>query len=320
MSQSATSLLSARLTLVLAAVLWSAGSFFTRVLTADTPFHLDQPRLTPVQIAFWRGIFAGLALLPLLRRIDIRYQPLMPFMVVCFSVMSGLYLSALGLGNAANAILLQNSAPVWVYLIGVYWLGHTPDSRSLRSTILGMIGAATLVVGNWPTNLSGDEQTAQIQILLMGAGSGLTYAGVVLFLNRLKHESAAWLMVLNLLGSALCLGTFVLLRDGVDSFRDWVFAPTPNQLGFLLVFGVFQMALPYWLFARGLKTVSALEAGIITLLEPILNPVWAYLIAPERETPTRWTWIGGGMLLAALVWRYVPARKRDPSPVAEHAP
>jgi len=69
------------------------------------------------------------------------------------------------------------------------------------------------------------------------------------------------------------------------------------------------MAAPYWLFARGLKTVSAMEAGIITLLEPVLNPIWAYLIAPDRETPTHATFLGGGILLAALIWRYIPARK-----------
>ena len=69
------------------------------------------------------------------------------------------------------------------------------------------------------------------------------------------------------------------------------------------------MAIPYWLFARGLKHVSAQEAGIITLLEPVLNPVWAYLLDPVRDTPTVWTVIGGGTLLGALALKYVP-RKR----------
>jgi drug/metabolite transporter (DMT)-like permease len=229
--------------------------------------------------------------------------------VLCFAIMSGLYLSALGLGNAANAILLQNTATVWVYIIGVYLLKQPSDVRSLRSTILGMLGALIIVGGNWPTHLHGDEQTAQIQILLMAAGSGFTYAGIVLLLHHLKSESAAWLMVLNLLGSAACLGTFVLLQIGFDAFIEWVTAPTWQQLLFLAVFGFVQMAAPYWLFARGLKTVSAMEAGIITLLEPVLNPIWAYLIAPDRETPTHATFLGGGILLAALIWRYIPSRK-----------
>jgi drug/metabolite transporter (DMT)-like permease len=69
-----------------------------------------------------------------------------------------------------------------------------------------------------------------------------------------------------------------------------------------------QMALPYWLFTRALRTVSAQEAAIITLLEPLLNPVWAYLLTPERDTPNMWALVGGWLTLFALVWRYVPVR------------
>jgi len=127
---------------------------------------------------------------------------------------------------------------------------------------------------------------------------------VVLFLNYLKAESSAWLMVLNLVGSAAVLGGVVLARFGWEVFADWFATPTAAQLGFLAVFGFLQMAMAYWLFARSLRAVSPQEAGLITLLEPVLNPVWAYLIAPDRETPTVWTCAGGGVLLLALAWRY----------------
>ncbi len=304
----------ARLSLVLAAVLWSGGSFFTRVLTAPTAFGLNDPPLTPIQIAFWRGLFAGLFLVPLVRRIEFRFRVPMLGMVVCFAVMCGLYLSALGYGSAANAILLQNTAPVWVYLIGVYWLGHRAETGAGQATALAMAGAAVIVLGNWPWNRPPAEQARDIPVLLMGAGSGLTYAGVVLFLGHLKSECPAGLMVLNLLGGTFGIATVVLVRYGADEFATWLSAPSLKQVLFLTAFGVVQMALPYWLFARGLRSVTAQEAGIITLLEPVLNPVWAYLVAPERETPTIWTIAGGGVLLAALAWRYAPRsrlNKRD---------
>jgi DME family drug/metabolite transporter len=303
----------ARLLLVLAAVLWSAGSFFMRVLGEPTAFGLHEPKLSPVQIAFWRGLFAGLILVPLVRPKDVRFRLPMVGMVACFAVMSGLYLSALGLGKAANAILLQNTAPVWVYLIGVYLLGHPADGRALRSTLLAMAGAGVIVAGNWPRDLEPAERTNQIVILLMAAGSGVMYSGVVLFLGHLKAESPAFLMVLNLIGSAACLGTAALtnclLDAGWSGFVGWLTAPTAGQLAFLAVFGAVQMAVPYWLFARGLRVVSAQEAAVITLLEPVLNPVWAYLIAPDKEVPTGWTVAGGLVLLAALAWRYMPRRK-----------
>jgi drug/metabolite transporter (DMT)-like permease len=72
----------------------------------------------------------------------------------------------------------------------------------------------------------------------------------------------------------------------------------------LVFFGVAQMAVPYWLMARGMRVVGAAEAGTLTLLEPMLNPLWTYLISGEQ--PTVPTWIGGAIVLAALAWRYAP--------------
>jgi len=306
----------ARGLLVLAAVLWSSGSLFSRILTEDTGLGLEAPRLTPIQIAFWRGLFAGLSLLPLVRWKQVRVRPSMAAMVACFAAMSGMYVSALVLGNAANAIFLQNTAPVWVYVIGVYVLGHAADSSTFRAMLLAMVGAGVIVVGNWPRHLAGDALTREVEILLMAVGSGFMYALVVLFLNQLKAESPAWLMVLNLVGSAAVLGVVVLARGGWPAFVAWAATPTAAQLGFLAGFGFLQMAMAYWLFARSLRVVSPQEAGLITLLEPVLNPVWAYLIAPDRETPTVWTCVGGGVLLLALAWRYGFRR----SPLSRAAP
>ncbi len=305
----------ARIYLVIAALLWSTGSLFTRLLTEPTSLGLNSPAVTPLQIAFFRGMCAGLILLPLVRPREVRLRPAMIGMVACFGVMSGLYMSALALGPAANAILLQNTAPFWVYLIGVYLLGDLADARSWRAILVGMIGAAVIVVGNWPRGLAPGEQATQVQILLMAAGSGLMYALVVLFLRHLCHESSAWITSLNLIGSATVLASFVLIWEGTEKFATWATALTGRQLVFLAFFGAVQMALPYWLFARGLRAVGTQEAAIITLLEPVLNPLWAYLIAPDRDAPTVWTFVGGSLLLGALGWRYAPVRRRvTPAP------
>jgi drug/metabolite transporter, DME family len=310
MPSSVPSLSQARATLVLAAILWSLGSLFMRLLSEPTVLALHEPRFSPLQIAFYRGLFAGLIVLPLVSRSEIRLTPRMLGMMAIFGLMSALYLSALGLGPAANAIFLQNTAPVWVYLLGVYLLGEAPDRRSWRSILVGMVGAVTIVAGNWPRGLAPEEQEAQAAILLMATGSGMAYAMVVLFLRALRAESAAWLTAINLIGGASVIGFMVLLRQGPEEWLKWVSEPTGQQLLFLVIFGGVQMAAPYWLFTRGLRTVGAQEAGLITLLEPLLNPVWAYLLTPEKETPTIWTALGGGLLLFALAWRYFPFRKR----------
>ena len=143
----------------------------------------------------------------------------------------------------------------------------------------------------------------------MGIGSGATYAGVVLLLRYLKDESAAWLTMLNLLGTAAMLAVYFLFKLGPEGLWDWLTVPTARQFAFLALFGGIQLAAPYVIFARSLRSVGPNEACIITLLEPVLNPVWAYLVDPERETPTWWTVAGGGLLLAALAWRYAPRKK-----------
>src|SRR5262245_8828702 len=106
----------ARAGMVLAAVLWSLGSVFMRLLQRDLHLGLDEPKLSALQIAFYRGLFGGLFMLALVRRGQFTFRPMMIVMVVTFTVMSGLYLSALGQGAAANAIFLQNTSPVWVFL------------------------------------------------------------------------------------------------------------------------------------------------------------------------------------------------------------
>jgi drug/metabolite transporter (DMT)-like permease len=222
--------------------------------------------------------------------------------------MSGLYLSALGRGAAANAIFLQNTAPVWVYLFAVLVLGERGDRRGWQSVLLAAAGAVVIVAGGWPADLPPEQQTDAILVLFMGVGSGVVYAVVVIFLRVLRDHASAWLVALNLLGTAVTLGLVVLVTEGPAGFAAWVTASTASCLAVLAVFGAVQMALPYWLFTRGLRSVSPHEAAIITLIEPLLNPVWAYLISPATDTPTTPMFLGGGLILFALVWRYVPRR------------
>ena len=83
--------------------------------------------------------------------------------------------------------------------------------------------------------------------------------------------------------------------------------PTWQQYLVLFIYGAIQLGLPYWLMARGLRSVSAPEAGAITLIEPILNPVWAYFVCGEAPEPL--TFVGGAVILGALVYRYWPVQE-----------
>ena len=69
------------------------------------------------------------------------------------------------------------------------------------------------------------------------------------------------------------------------------------------------MSLPYILFARGLRQVSSPEASVLTLLEPLLLPLWVYLAwhhHPSYQSPRWWIWAGGGLILGGLLMKYLP--------------
>lgn len=282
----------ARLCIVAAAVLWSLSGAFKSVLTHPTPLGLHDPPIYPAQIAFYRVLFAGLVLVPTLRRVDISFRPAMVGMVLTFAAMNALFIRALTLGTAANAIFLQYTAPLWVYLAGIWWLGERPDRRSTVAVAAGMLGVAVILSAGW----SGER----LDVIGLAIGSGVAYAGVLLWLRVLRGESPRWLTVLNHLGSAVVLFPFAA-RYGL---------PTTGQLAWLFLFGAVQMGLPYWLMARGLRSVSPSEAGTLSLLEPILNPLWAYLVSPEEEMPGVWTWVGGAFILSGIAYRYWPAKRK----------
>ena len=285
-SSSLPSLTHGRLCIVFAAILWSLSGGFSKVLTKETALGLNRPEVQGFSIAFYRALFAGLVLLPALRRQDVSFRWLMLLMVACFAVMNITFVTALTAGSAANAILLQYTGPMWMYLASVRWLGEPPDRRSLFSLGVGVIGILVIV--------GGEGQGEQLPILLIGLGSGLAFAGVILCIRMLRSASSRWLTIVNHLVSALLLLPVIWFLG----------APTPAQFVCLFLFGALQMGFPYWLVARGLRVVSPQEAGMITLLEPLLNPCWAYLVAAEIPQPP--TFVGGGFILGALAWRYWP--------------
>jgi drug/metabolite transporter, DME family len=281
----------ARLCVVFAAVLWSLSGAFKSVLTQPTPLGLHEPPLHPDQIAFYRVLLAGLVLVPMLRRADLSFRPAMLGMVATYVAMTIMFVRALTQGTAANAIVLQYTAPFWLYLAGVLWFGERPDVRGTASVALGLFGVAVIVAGGW----AGER----LDVIALALGSGVGYAGVVLWLRVLRGESSRWLTVLNHLGSAAVLLPLALTYG----------VPTAGQLVWLFLFGAVQLGLPYWLMARGLRAVGPSEAGTLTLIEPLLVPLWAYLVAPQFERPALSTWLGGALIVTGIAWRYWPTPK-----------
>lgn len=278
----------ARLEIVVAALLWSLSGFFSKALTEETALHLNSPPLDSLQIAFYRVFFAGLMFSPGISPHRGPPSRLTCFMAICFALLNVLFIGAMKVGTAANAIVLQYTAPIWVLVIGFVWLRERFERADLWLLAGGTLGMSVIGVGNW---------TAEGPLAVgLALGSGMAYAAVVLCLRQLRDQPSLRLTAFNHLGAAL------VLLPVAFAFP----MPSPAQLAWLALFGCVQLALPYWLMARGLRHVPPLEAGLITLLEPVLNPLWAFLVSPATERPGWPTVVGGVIILLSLAVRYRP--------------
>ncbi len=246
-------------------------------------------------MAFWRALFATLVLLPFLRRERVkrttpRHWSAIGAMVFCFATMNIAFITAMTMTTAANVIFLQYTAPLFIALAAPF-LGEKFDRENWLPLGLGLVGVGVLMWGS-------DPRSPGVWLALL---AGVSYAGVAVFLRKLREENSVWLTVLNHGGAALVVGVFL------GGMGKSLAVPFDKGL-MLLAFGALQMALPYMLFARGLQTVSAQEAGVLTLFEPLFNPFVTFLIV--GEVPSHRTFWGGAFLLSGVALRLLRSWRR----------
>ena len=212
---------------------------------------------------------------------------------VAYAVTVVLFTVANKLTTSANAIFLQDTAPLYVLLLSPLLLRERPTRGELLSVPLFLVGLLLF----FRDQLTPGQVSGNLIALL----SGVAFALCILGLRRLGGNNAPAVLLGNLLAGAASLPGSV---GGP--------ALTPPDVAIVLFLGVFQLGLSYALFARGLRHTPATEASLLVLLEPVLNPVWAFFLAGERPGP--WALAGGGLVLLGTLWRtlapWVEARAR----------
>ncbi|HSN90126.1 MAG TPA: DMT family transporter [Anaeromyxobacteraceae bacterium] len=279
-------MLRSRLLVLAAAVLWSTGGAAIKLCG-----------LTAWQIAGGRSLVAGLFLVAAVREARGRPSPRVLAVGVAYAFTVVLFVLATKLGTAANAIFIQDTAPLWVLLLSPWLLRETPSRGELAAVPVYAAGLGLFFL---------DELSAgQLAGNLLALGSGLAFAFSIVGLRALRGRGPAALVWGNLLAAA---ATAPL----------WASGPAPAPIDLLLVayLGVFQLGLAYLVFSRGISGTPAVEASLLILLEPVLNPVWAFLLAGESPGP--WALAGGAVILGATAWRTVApalaARRRASAP------
>ena len=276
-----------RILVASAALLWSLGG----VLAKEIP-------LTGGALAFYRSLIAGLVLWPFAPRGSRVVQPAMIPLAIIFGAMIGFYLAAIKATTAANAIYLQCSAIFWTIPLSAVWLRERVDRRSLVGIAIALVGIALIV---WKGR---DGHPGEAAGIALGLASGVAYAAVIVGLRWFRALDPTWLTTFINLAGAGWLGVWIVCTTGPLPL------PPRQSWPLLLCFGAVQMAIPYVLFSRGLQTIRAPEAALITLLEPALNPLWVWLRQGEQPAPA--TLMGGLILLVGVAVRYLPWKQSLP--------
>ncbi|WP_438480351.1 DMT family transporter [Oleiharenicola lentus] len=262
--------------LLVAALGWSlAGVLFKLV---------DWP---PFAAAGGRGLVAAVFLLAIGgRSLRFTWSPLQIGTAIAYAGCTVLFAAANKLTTAANAILLQYTAPVWVALFGAWLLNERAkraDWITIAVTFLGM--ALFLYEGLRLNNLLG---------ITLAILSGVCFGAMPVLMRKQKDSSPLEPIILgNVLG--FLIGLPAMLSAGA--------LPSTQSIVAILILGIVQLAIPYLLYARAIRHVTALEAVLIPIVEPILNPLWVMLFIGERPSALALT--GGAIVIGAVTIRAI---------------
>lgn len=238
-----------------------------------------------------RGLIAALFLAAVAwRSLRFTWSPLQLGAAAAYAACTVLFTLANKMTTAANAILLQYTAPIWVALLAT-WLLRERATRADWVTIAAALGGLTLFFyeGLQLQNLAG---------ILVALASGVGFA-VMTVLMRMQKDSSAL--------ESIILGNLIGVLVGLPSLLT---APPLSAGGWsaLVLLGVVQLGVAYLLYSYAIRHVTALEAVLIPVLEPILNPVWVLLAV--GESLSIYTITGGAIVLGAVTLRAVTGLRR----------
>ncbi len=264
--------------LALAASLWSLAGILIKLV-----------QWNPLAIAGARSAISALIIWAYIRKPKFTWKSDQILAALFYMATVLLFVCANKFTTAANAILLQYGSPVYVAIFGSLILKEKTkisDWVTIGLVIFGMFLFFLDKLG--PSSFAGN---------IMGVLSGVAFAFLIIFLRKQKDASPI---------ESTLMGNILTALIGLP----FMFRSVPNAISWvgIILLGVFQLGLSYILYSTAIKYVTALEAILISVIEPILNPIWVFLFAGEK--PSTWAFFGGTIILTSVTLRYaLPALK-----------
>ncbi len=286
-----------RAAILLAALLWSTGGLFIKEVT-----------LNAWGVSFWRSSFAGITIFaiysamqrgkaPEATSLGTLHEWFSPFVLLgafFYAFMLVVFVLATKLTTSANAIFLEYTAPIYVLFIEPMLARSRMKRADLATVIVSTAAMALFFVGKFEVRSFWGN--------LAALGSGMAFAAYAL---TLKHQRATfasrWQGVI--VGHvAISVAMVIVALSGGTSL-----ALSGSNLWRLLFLGIVQIGSAYALFTYGITHVRALDATLIAMIEPVLNPIWVFLGIGER--PSSLAILGGIIILSVSVVRTIGGRR-----------
>jgi len=257
-----------------AALLWSTGGLFIKWTS-----------LSGLELSFCRSFFAAITVAIVTRHEGFGLNRVTAIASFLYAVLLILFVMATKQTTAANAIFLQYTAPVYLLVLEPLVYKEKFRVRDLLTVVVCVGGMALFFVGQLrPQDVTGN---------FFALASGLCFA---LYFLLLRHPRAR---EVNRASSVIYGNILAVILTA-----PWGLAavPTMNLHDTLSVIylGVVQLGIAYTLFTVAMaRGVRSLDAGIICYIEPVLNPVWVFLVLGEQ--PSRWALLGGAIIVTAVI-------------------
>ena len=271
----------AKLYIMLGALLFSTGGVAIKAST-----------LTGWQLSCFRSLAAGIALLVLLPAARRGWSWRSFVVAVPFAATFTLFTLANKYTTAANAIFLQDTAPLYILLLGPVLLGEHLRQRDLSFMAALLVGLGLIFVSAREATLTASNPRLGDILALV---SGLTWALTVLGLRwiavraeRHGDEPSTVVVAGCFLASLFAVGFAFPVENA--SVGNWLI---------IAYLGIFQIGIAYVFIAEGVRRVRALELSLLLMVEPVFSPVWVWLFL--SESPAGLAVLGGAVVIGATI-------------------
>lgn len=270
-----------------AALFWSTGGYFIKSLSLDA-----------FGISLWRSSFAALTLYLFyranfksqLKNISSEWYSLRTLSTaVVYAALLILFVMATKLTTSANAIFLQFTAPIYVLFFEPLFSKTKLKFADVVAVLITIAAMGLFFVEQF--------ETTSVIGNILALISGVCFAAYTLLLKHDKTtEAMRWQSVI--VGHLIIVALMVILTLNGSAIAE---PKDMAEVGMLVFLGVMQIGVPYALFTKGIHHVRALDALLISMLEPVLNPIWVFL--GVHETPSEYAIIGGAIILTVVIIR-----------------